>query len=80
MNPLASKYDRFLYELGAAGTVADVQHDTQKVARAIDQIAALSPAAVIEQQAETAADLVDEYVAYVWDGGAKPTWLNQIGL
>jgi hypothetical protein len=57
---------------------ANTAQDSRR--KPIDAIAAGSPASVIEQQQQTAARLVEEYVEYVWDGAEKPGWVTQAGL
>ena len=80
MPQVSSKYECFLAALQAAVVVADIQHGAQHAAPAVDLILASHQTglpAIIDKQTKATAEMVAEYVTYVWGAGDKPDWLQQ---
>lgn len=80
---IPSKYEIFLICLQAAAVVADIRNREERAAGAIAAVQSTGASglpAIINGQTTPVEDMVNEYVNYVWDGGAKPDWLEQAGL
>jgi len=73
-----AKYDDFLQELTIAVTVADIVANRQFAAAAIDEVIT-NPAYATSIDAQTVPtpDLVSEFVAAKWRGGAVPLWMQE---
>ena len=79
----ATKYERFLTALQAAIVVADIQMSSTVATHGIDYILANSETglpSIIDHQNDSAEKMVNDYIRFLNQGGAKPPWLAQAGL
>jgi len=77
-----SKYDQLAMVIQATASVAAVGHTEEAVACVANFIALgqppLSGQNIVETYQADVATMADQYLAYCFDGGPKPEWVQHI--